>query len=165
MKSHQKNCPSSTEHENYMNRLDITTINTDDLFLTRASSRSNLQRINMRGLTECLAILTLLVSSCVISNGADTDSQLCSTIFRQLSPCIPYLTKSVVSPSKNCCDGAKSLEKYGRTKKDRQDFCMCVKARAQSLNGLDFSRANQLPDLCNLSVELPQMSLSFDCSK
>ncbi|WCJ26512.1 hypothetical protein M5689_008320 [Euphorbia peplus] len=70
------------------------------------------------------------------------------------------------SPSKECCQGVKSLANHSKKKTDRVSICQCLEQSVAMFPGLDISLVSKTPASCGLKLKLPPIdSVSFDCSK
>lgn len=83
----------------------------------------------------------------------------CLDVLEQLMPCLDYLIDDDDKPSEDCCSGAKEVVNDNKTK---QETCRCLKA---VLRGFDSRRFSQISEQCGLSLALPRIDATFDCSR
>ncbi|KAK4802678.1 hypothetical protein SAY86_000881 [Trapa natans] len=108
------------------------------------------------------AALILLLSPLLLA----AEQPHCSLVTTQLGPCLPYVTKDTDVPSSMCCDGVKYLgSHYSQDQEARQAICECIKGSISSSLPIDYGLINALPQACGISVNLPTLSPSIDCSK
>ncbi|KAG5579468.1 hypothetical protein H5410_050095 [Solanum commersonii] len=68
------------------------------------------------------------------------------------------------SPSQDCCVGLQSLAKTAAASQpNHKDTCNCIKVAVQTF-AMDYSKAKQLPQLCNYPSIIP-IEPNLDCSK
>ncbi|WOL17598.1 non-specific lipid-transfer protein 8-like [Canna indica] len=88
----------------------------------------------------------------------------CSSVVRDLAPCVSYLgsTGSGTPPSA-CCRGLSSLVAAASTTADRRAVCSCILSAAATIN-LNPAAAQALPSSCGVSLPFT-ISPNVDCTK
>ncbi|CAL1368399.1 unnamed protein product [Linum trigynum] len=87
----------------------------------------------------------------------------CLQITMQLTPCIPYgVLGGSVPPA--CCQGVKDSMALVNTTEDLRAKCQCVKDGAAGIPGINYTRVNELPSICHVTVPYV-VSPETDCSK
>ncbi|PWA94797.1 Bifunctional inhibitor/plant lipid transfer protein/seed storage helical domain-containing protein [Artemisia annua] len=117
----------------------------------------------MKG-SSVTALLAIIVVSLILlfvpsSHGAIS----CSTVIKDVSPCVSYLKSGSGMPPSACCTGAKALAAAASTTADRQTACGCLKSASKSLNA-NPSLAKSLPGNCGISLGFT-ISPNVDCTK
>ncbi|KAK4377435.1 hypothetical protein RND71_003731 [Anisodus tanguticus] len=74
----------------------------------------------------------------------------------------PYLQGH--GPLGSCCGGVKGLLGAAKTPADRKTACTCLKSAANSIKGIDASKAAGLPGACGVKIPY-KISPSTDCSR
>lgn len=108
-----------------------------------------------------LAVILLLLSRPTMPSPDDKVS--CATIVSKLTSCIDYISDKSKDPSKTCCAGVKEISGFVKSKSDRKDACECLKNTLSKIK-YDPSRIPTLPKNCGVSLILPPISSSTDCS-
>ncbi|CAN0840975.1 Non-specific lipid-transfer protein 3 [Linum grandiflorum] len=128
-------------------------------------------------MSRYLAAVFLAIIILVANNGGGVAAQApkraappCSSVYAALQPCISYLTGSGEitegeQPSEECCSGVKALQPFSVSKPDRVSMCECFKSLVGSVPQVDLALASKLPGNCKVNVQLPKLSMDFDCSK
>ena len=87
----------------------------------------------------------------------------CSTVLKDLRPCVNYLSKGSGKPPASCCAGASALASAAATSADRKAACACIKSAAGQINP-NPQLAQSLPGNCGISLPYT-VSPNVDCSK
>ncbi|KAG6580430.1 hypothetical protein SDJN03_20432, partial [Cucurbita argyrosperma subsp. sororia] len=108
-----------------------------------------------------MAIIVGVVLMCmVVSEAAIT----CGAVVSSLAPCIPYLKNPSSGVPAACCNGIRSLNSQASTSVDRRAACTCLKSAANSISGINFNAASNLPSQCGVRIPY-KISPSTDCNK
>ncbi|KAL5989383.1 hypothetical protein ACLOJK_010273 [Asimina triloba] len=103
----------------------------------------------------------LLVLGLVCSSSLGKPSP--EEIFKQVAPCVNYVTDKGAKPAKGCCDGVRQLRDWGKSHADRVDICNCLKEGAKQVPDLDQKRVVALPQLCGVDYRIP-LDPNMDCN-
>ena len=91
------------------------------------------------------------------------DDVSCSSALFSLLPCLPFLQGvGPATPTSYCCAGANDLNQKADTTQIRRDVCNCLKPAASRF-GVKSDRSRQLPQLCNITLNVP-FDPSVDCN-
>lgn len=122
---------------------------------------------NMADNQMVITIRIVVIAVCLVVFGSATDGTVpCSNVVSKLTPCLPYLIKYEVQPEMSCCYGVEDVSKYANDKNGREGICECVKAAVISVGPIfDWSLIASLPQNCGLSVPMPSISPTIDCTK
>nr|ACM78619.1 non-specific lipid-transfer protein type 1 [Tamarix hispida] len=100
------------------------------------------------------------LAACMVLGAAEA-AVTCSSVTKQLTPCLSYLT-SGGAPTAACCGGVKSLNGMASmSTPDRQATCNCLKAASK---GINLQNAVSLPAKCGVKIGY-SISPNTDCSK
>ncbi|CAK7348725.1 unnamed protein product, partial [Dovyalis caffra] len=110
-----------------------------------------------------LALVLLLLSRPAMPS-PDDNKVSCSTIVSKLTPCIDYISDKSNEPSKTCCAGVKEISGSIINRSDKKDACECLKNTLSKIK-YDPARMPSLPKKCGVSLNLPPITNSTDCSK
>ncbi|XP_031280895.1 non-specific lipid-transfer protein 3-like [Pistacia vera] len=110
-------------------------------------------------------ILVFIATLSLISSSAMGIAPTCDFVVLQLNPCLSYLMRTEATPHNSCCLGVNNLKGYSNDKTARRTICQCIEQAAPTYKGIDYSLISGLPQKCGVSVKLPAVSPSFDCSK
>ncbi|GFP98963.1 non-specific lipid-transfer protein [Phtheirospermum japonicum] len=89
----------------------------------------------------------------------------CSDALSQVLPCEAYLLSGAGAPSAACCSAVQSLSKMATASAgDRKALCQCFKQIASSLP-VNLPKAQQLPDLCHVSIGGVKIDPNVDCDR
>ncbi|KAJ0692562.1 putative plant non-specific lipid-transfer protein/Par allergen [Helianthus annuus] len=88
-----------------------------------------------------IAMLAMIVMALALVHPSEAIS--CGALTGMISPCLGYL-RSGGSPTKGCCDGARSVQGATRSHTDRRFAYKCAKAVAKDL-------ASSLPGKCGIA--------------
>nr|KJB22368.1 hypothetical protein B456_004G043800 [Gossypium raimondii] len=91
-------------------------------------------------------------------------SPLCDVVIFYLSPCEGFI-KGGANPAPECCVGAKRLIDELKTKEDRIEVCLCIKALLPQLGPFDPNRVPLLGQKCGIKNFFPPITPATDCSK
>ncbi|KAB1205640.1 Non-specific lipid-transfer protein 2 [Morella rubra] len=110
---------------------------------------------------KVLAFFVLLMAS-----ESAMGSITCSSMIRDLNPCLPYLREVNDVPSAGCCNAARVVGSYFNSNTDRYAACECLQDTGATVNGIYVSRMRSLPQRCAVSINLPPISADgrLDCS-
>ncbi|KVI00610.1 Bifunctional inhibitor/plant lipid transfer protein/seed storage helical domain-containing protein [Cynara cardunculus var. scolymus] len=118
----------------------------------------------MKGSNQVAPLFVVAIVSLLLLFVSSTDAVLsCSTVIKDVKPCVSYLVNGSGMPPPACCSGAKALAAAASTTVDKQAACSCLKTASQSLNpnpGL----AKSLPANCGFNLGFT-ISSSVDCTK
>ncbi|KAB1219610.1 putative non-specific lipid-transfer protein 1 [Morella rubra] len=98
-------------------------------------------------------------------DAAGNATSTCTTVTRDLTPCMKYIQGKDAKPPANCCKGAMTLSEQAKTKAERQAMCECIKKDLALIGKYDQSRIPLLVKDCKLSIKLPPISKNTDCKK
>ncbi|KAK9668401.1 hypothetical protein RND81_13G057700 [Saponaria officinalis] len=114
-------------------------------------------------------IIYLAIIISLTSNNLRTikcQSVSCDVVVQELSPCLSYLDEQAISPTQHCCQGVKVIwSNYGKSKGKRQAVCQCLESMLPYVGAIDGSLVTALPKQCGLSIKLPRVTNSFNCSQ
>ncbi|WMV49309.1 hypothetical protein MTR67_042694, partial [Solanum verrucosum] len=109
-----------------------------------------------------LFALTLILDQ---TNGQTNGIIHCGTdVTPKIIPCTSFMVGQVEIPPQICCDGMQILSRIAfDSELNHKVVCRCFKAALDSIP-VDYSKARQLPQLCNFSSFVP-IGPNLDCSK
>lgn len=87
----------------------------------------------------------------------------CSTVIKDLRPCVTYLVNGTGNPPSDCCSGAASLAAAVTSSADRVAVCKCIKSTAEQINPKE-QNAQAIPTVCGITLPVA-VSANVDCSK
>ncbi|WMV49274.1 hypothetical protein MTR67_042659 [Solanum verrucosum] len=109
-------------------------------------------------------ILTLFALALIVGQIANATIQCGTDVAPKIIICFSFLLGRATSPSQDCCVGLQSLAKTAAASQpNHKDICNCIKVAVQTF-AMDYSKAKQLPQLCNYPSIIPIES-NLDCSK
>ncbi|CAN4124536.1 unnamed protein product [Withania somnifera] len=109
-------------------------------------------------------ILLTFLALALILNQTNAYIQCDTDVAPKLIHCFSFLLGRATSPTQDCCVGLQGLSKTAAASQpDRQAIYMCIKAAVQTY-AVDYSKAKQLPQLCNFANTIP-LEPNLDCSK
>ncbi|KAI4341876.1 hypothetical protein MLD38_026548 [Melastoma candidum] len=110
--------------------------------------------------TVAVAAAAALPPSTLASNTAPIN---CAQVTSSVAPCIPYLTNpGVALLTPGCCNGIRALDAAAQSTADRQNVCQCLKSAVESLPGINYDLASQLPSRCGINAAYT-ISPTTDC--
>ena len=107
------------------------------------------------------ALLGLIVSAYLVCVAHSVFQ--CTDALPKVTPCQNYVLGGATTPSAECCAGLNSLDKATTKHEDRKALCECAKEAAK-LVPIDFSKINQIPNLCHIPFNLT-IGPDMDCNK
>jgi hypothetical protein len=87
----------------------------------------------------------------------------CDQVDNVMKPCLPFALGGA-GPSAECCSGVKAVQNQVHSTADRQAACVCFKAAAAGISGLNLANAAAIPSKCGITVPYT-ISPTMDCSK
>ncbi|XP_031738917.1 non-specific lipid-transfer protein Cw18-like [Cucumis sativus] len=111
-----------------------------------------------------LAFVAVFTCSLMVVLSQNEDLESCVPVAQALAPCLGFI-KGNGKPSASCCSGVKQLARDTKTKKDKVALCECVKKSLSVIGTYDPSRIPLIPKQCGVSVQIPPIKNSTDCSK
>ncbi|KAK9048050.1 hypothetical protein SSX86_023036 [Deinandra increscens subsp. villosa] len=118
----------------------------------------------MKGSSNVSLLLVITILSLLILNIPPSGAAItCSTVIKDVAPCVSYLRSGSGMPPSACCTGAKALAAAASATADKQTACGCLKSASKSLNpnpGL----AKSLPGNCGINLGFT-ISPTVDCTK
>jgi len=89
----------------------------------------------------------------------------CPTVIQDVAPCLSFLKSNTKHPSEECCQGIKRLNADAGTQQNRKAICRCLKKGLEAVGDYDPKLIPLVPKDCGLSVTLPPIDKSTDCTK
>lgn len=111
-----------------------------------------------------LAFVAVLTCSLMVVLSQTEDVESCVPVAQSLSPCLGFI-KGSGKPSASCCSGVKQLAGNTKTKKDKVALCECIKKSLAMIGPYDPTRIPLIPKQCGISVQIPPINNSTNCSK
>jgi len=111
-----------------------------------------------------LSMLVMILGMLVTTLDArQIDDVSCSSTLFSLLPYLPFLQcVGPATPTSYCCAGANDLNQKANTTQLCRDVCNCLKPAASRF-GVNPDRSKQLPQLCNITLNVP-FDPSVDCN-
>ncbi|CAL5202675.1 unnamed protein product [Lathyrus oleraceus] len=110
-----------------------------------------------------VVLISVMMACMLISSSYGKATLTCEQVTVWLTPCIPYGTLGgSVLPL--CCQGVHSLNAAYKNGDDRRLTCHCVQDRAALIPLIDYTRINQIGDLCGSKCPF-KVYPSTDCDK
>ncbi|GLT95866.1 hypothetical protein SLE2022_135250 [Rubroshorea leprosula] len=109
------------------------------------------------------AVLVAVVVAMLLATPHINATISCEQVVIWLTPCISYgIFGGKVAPE--CCSGMKALNAAANTTADHRSQCQCVKEGAARIPGLNYTKVNELPDICGTHCPY-RLTTDLDCSK
>ncbi|KAM3344307.1 non-specific lipid-transfer protein 1 [Capsicum galapagoense] len=110
---------------------------------------------------EMVSKIACLVVLCMVVAAPHAEALTCGQVAGDLAACLPYLQGP--GPLGSCCAGVRGLLGAAKTPADRKTACTCLKSAANSIKGINLSKAAGLPTACGVNIPY-KISPSTDCS-
>ncbi|KAL6546797.1 hypothetical protein OROMI_022518 [Orobanche minor] len=112
---------------------------------------------------ENSSVWSLVLLILVVAPMSRVSAISCMDAITKLMPCQPFLLDRGNGVTVPCCQGAESLSQMVGSKPDElKTTCQCFKQAAAAM-GVNVTRAQQLPQLCKISVPVP-IDPNINCS-
>ncbi|KAG5584227.1 hypothetical protein H5410_044661 [Solanum commersonii] len=72
-------------------------------------------------------------------------------VIYNLIGCLSYITN--IGDLEDCCHGVRALHREAFNQGHRQTACRCMQFAARAIPGIDWDRANNLPNICDVDVQ------------
>ncbi|XP_076893467.1 non-specific lipid-transfer protein 8-like [Bidens hawaiensis] len=118
----------------------------------------------MKGSSKVSLLLVVTIFSLAMLSVPSSDAAItCSTVIKDLQPCVNYLKSGSGMPPPACCSGAKALVAATTATDDKRAACTCLQKVSGSINP-NPALAKSLPGNCGISLGFT-ISTSVDCTK
>lgn len=109
-------------------------------------------------------IILKLFALALILGKTNASIQCGTDVAPKIINCFSFLLGRAISPCQDCCVGLQGLAKTTTaSQSDPKDICNCIEVAVQTF-AVDYSKAKQLPQLCNYPSTIP-IEPNLDCFK